>query len=483
MAVAEHPAFFTVAPWGYRVLTPWLVHVLPVGNVARGFRYVTLGSLTLAGGLLFLFLRRLGHHPRAALAGVVVFGLSAPVGEAIRNPFLAEPLGIVLVLAFLLALETGAGLAVLVLLAVLAALCKEGLLAILLPLVFFGLRDREGTRRALQAFALVSVPALALAVALPVWWTPHLRASMPGLDPVPSALAAAGAWREWWWPLLLAGLTPVAALGALRRPARPILRRYGYLLVVTFGAGFAAATYTGEGPPGHFFAADVPRLLIYALPVLIALAGVALDRVWPHLQAPTADAALPRPWHVAAALLAGAIAAAPFVAVDRYRRVDLRGARDGPYVLGLCRESVRTAGRLYRGQAVSFDAATQRFAWGDSDPGELDRMRWFLRGGWGGVAHYGTGDIVMHEASASLLIPILRPRDVDLELVTEVPASVRLAIAVNGHPVGETAPGGGSTVVRVPAAFLFRGDNALTLLSPEGATGSRLRRFGLTPRP
>jgi hypothetical protein len=480
LAMAEHPSFFTVAPWGYRVLTPWLVHSLPVANVARGFRYVTLASLTLAGGLLFLFLRRLGHDPRAALVGVVAFALSPPVGEAIRNPFLAEPLGIVLVLAFLLALEAGAGLAVYGLLAVLAALCKEGLLALLLPLVFFGLRDREGTRRALLAFAAVSIPAVAVAVALPAWWTPQLSAALPAIDPLPSALAAAGAWREWWGPLLLAGLTPLAALGALRRQARPILRRYGYLLVVTFAAGFAAATYTGESRPGHFFTADVPRLLLYAVPVVIALASIALDRVWPHLQAPAAVAPLPRSWRVAAAILALAAAGAPFLVVDRYRRVDLRGARDGPYVLGLCRESLRTAFRLDRGQAVSFDAATQRFAWGDSDPGDLDRMRWFLRDGWGGLAHYGTGEIVMHEATASLIIPSLRPRDLDLELVTEAPADGRVGIAVNGRAVGETGPGGGPIVVRIPASLLFRGDNVVTLSSGGGA-GARLRRLALIP--
>jgi hypothetical protein len=483
LAMAEHPSFFTVAPWGYRVLTPWLVHLLPVGNVARGFRYVTLGGLTLAGGLLFLFLRRLGHHPGAALAGVAAFALSPPVGEAIRNRFLAEPLGIVLVVLFLLALETGTGLAVYCLLALLAALCKEGLLAVLLPLVFFGLRDREGTRRALAAFAVVSVPAVAVAVGLPAWWTPHLSAAVPALAPLPMAAAAAVAWREWAAPLLLAGLTPLAALGALRPQARPLLRRYGYLVMVTFAAALAAATYTGEGGPGHFFSADVPRLLLYALPVLIALASIALDRVWPHLRTPRAAPPLPRVWRAAAALLAVATAVAPFLLVDRYRRVDLRGARDGPYVLGLCRESLRTAFRLERGQAVSFDAATQRFAWGDSDPGEMDRMRWFLREGWGGLAHYGTGDIVMHEATASLLIPILRPRDLDLELVTEAPASVRLALAVNGRALGETAAGGGRTVMRVPAAVLFRGDNALAVSSTDASPGACLSRLALTPRP
>src|SRR5215468_8369366 len=59
IAMAEHPAVFSVAPWGYRVLTPALVHALPVRTVVRGFRYVTLGSFALAGALLFLYLRRL----------------------------------------------------------------------------------------------------------------------------------------------------------------------------------------------------------------------------------------------------------------------------------------------------------------------------------------------------------------------------------------------------------------------------------------
>jgi hypothetical protein len=483
MAMAEHPAFFTVSPWGYRLLTPSIVHVLPVPNEARGFRYVTLAGLTLAGALLFLFLCRLGHAPWAALIGVVAFTLSPPVGQAIRNRFLAEPLGIALVVGFLLALEAGAGLAVLCLLATLAALCKEGLLVILLPLVFFAYLEREGPWRAVRAMAIVSVPAVVVAVGLPAWWTPHLPASLPRLEPWRAAAAAARAWREWWASLLLAGLTPLAVLGALRTPARPVLRRYGYLLLVAFVAPFAAATYTGEGGPGHFFAADVPRLLLYALPVIVALALLALDRVWPHHRPPPPQVVLPSPVRAAAALAAAAAVALPFAAVDRYRRVDLRGARDGPYVLAVCRESLRTAGRLERGQAVAFDALTQRFAWGESDAGELGRMRWFLRGGWGALAHYGTGEIEMREGQAELLLPMFRPQDLDLELVTVAPAGTRLGIAVNGRPVGETASDRGRTVVRLPAALLFRGDNAVTLSASDGAPGARLRSFALTPRP
>lgn len=482
MAMADHPSVFTVAPWGYRVLTPWLVHALPVANAARGFRYVTLGALTLAGGLLFLFLRRLGNGPGAALAGVLAFSLSPPVGQALRNPFLAEPLGIALVLAFLLALAAEAGLAVLCALAVLAALCKEGLLAILLPLVFFVTLEREGVRRALRAAAVVSLPAVVVAVGLPAWWTPHLPASLPRFEPWRAAVAAAGAWREWWGSMLLAGLTPLAALGALRRKARPVLRRYGYLLAVTFAAPLAAATYTGEGGTGHFFAADVPRLLLYALPVLIALALVALDRVWPHLGAPPTAPPINAVLAAAAGIFAVTAALSAFLFVDRYRRIDLRGARDGPYVLGLVRESLRTAGRLERGQAVFFEPATQRFKWGESDPGDLSRLRWFLREGWGDLAHYGTGDMVMQQGQATLIVPCFRPRDVDLELLTESPAGERLTVSVNGRAVAETPPGAARTVVPVPAALLFRGDNVVTLASPTGAGGARLRGFGLVPR-
>jgi hypothetical protein len=481
MAMADHPAFFTVAPWGYRALTSWLVHALPVANEARGFRYVTLGSLTVAGGLLFLFLRRLGNGRWAALLGVAVFVLSPPVGQAVRNPFLAEPLGIALVLAFLLGLEARAGIAALCLLAVLAALCKEGLLAILLPVVFFVHLEREGPRRALLAAAIVCLPALVVAAGLPAWWTPHLAASLPRFAPWDMATAALDAWREWWLPMLLGGLTVVAALGTLRPRARPLLRRYGYLLGVTLVAPLAAATYTGEGGPGHFFAADVPRLLIYALPILIALALVALDRVWPHMEVAPETRPFPGPLRTAAAVLAGLAVVSSFLFVDRYRRLDLRGARDGPYVLGFVRETLRTAGRLDRGQAVFFAPETQRFAWGDSDPGDLSRMRWFLRNGWGDLAHYGTGDIVMQQGQAALILPCLRPRDVDLELLTESPEGATLAVAVNGRTIGQTSPGAGRLAVPVPAALLFRGDNVVTLTSSTGAGGARLRGFGVAP--
>ena len=125
VAMAEHPAFFTVAPWGYRALTPWVVSAFPVPKVVHGFRRVTLVSLVAAGFLLFVFLGRLGYPTWASLLGVAAFGLSPPIAELVGYVFLADPLTLALLLGFLVALESGAGLGVLCLVMALGAFSKE----------------------------------------------------------------------------------------------------------------------------------------------------------------------------------------------------------------------------------------------------------------------------------------------------------------------------------------------------------------------
>ena len=90
-------------------------------------------------------------------------------------------------------------------------------------------------------------------------------------------------------------------------------------------------------------------------------------------------------------------------------------------------------------------------------------------------------EIVMHESRAELIIPVARPRDLVVELASEGPAGSALAVTVNGRPVGTAGPG--TSVLDVPEAILFRGDNSLALIAPDGVTGMRLRRFGLRPRP
>lgn len=486
MAMAENPAFFTVAPWGYRLLPPTLVHLLWRHHLVRGFRRTALASLTVAALILFLFLRRLGHGELAALVGVLLFALSPPVREALRHPFLAEPVAIALFVAFLWLVEAGAGTGLLALVAALGILAKEiGFLA--LPLVFLTSRTRTGSARSVVRTGLVALPAVSLAILLRMLWGTGGGAAPGGPDlarlhqGVVSILASA---REWGGAVLLLGVTPLAVVGAVRASGRRYLARYGYLAVATLVLPFAAGLYSGAGVLGSFFAADVPRLLLYALPVLLPL---ALAAATPPLRPgePLPSWRPHRTVEAVAILTTVGLAAALGLGLDGYRRVALGGARDGPLVLGLCRESLRTARRLARGEAVSFDPEHQRFAWGESDPGALGRMRWFLRDGWGPLPHYGTDDIVMRGPRATLLLPSLEPEDLDLGLALDAPATARVRVFVNGHGIGTivASPRSPERWIRVPGSALVRGDNEVVLVRPGTGSGViRLTRLAYRPR-
>jgi hypothetical protein len=309
-------------------------------------------------------------------------------------------------------------------------------------------------------------------------WGPRvtLAEALPGPGLVGEALRRlAGSWTEWAPAVLLAGLLPLALLGALRAGARPLRLPAAYLALATLVPPFLN--------PVAFFPADIPRLLLYALPLAIPLALLALDRVWP-LHAPPGP---PSPWPRSVEALAGAAAAALLAAAllggDAYRRWDLRGPRDGPRLLAFCRETLRTARRLDRGQVVALEAEAHRFVWGLSDPGDLSRMRWFLGAGWGDHAHYGTGDMVMAGAEAALVLPLLTPRDLPLELDVVAAAPVDLELLVNGRPVarGRVGPGGSTVRATAPRAALFRGDNTLLLRAAGGGLVLGAYRLGGAP--
>jgi hypothetical protein len=229
--------------------------------------------------------------------------------------------------------------------------------------------------------------------------------------------------------------------------------------------------------PVTFFPSDVPRLLVYTLPVAIPL---AIGALWPPAsRAPRPDWPRRRGTGLAAGALAAALALAPLAIVDRYRRADLTGPRDGPYVLAVCRETLRTARRLSRGEEVALDPSERRYAWGQSHPSEMDRMRWFLRGGWGERAHYGTGEVTMHAGSAHVLLPALGPGDVAAAFHVQAPRPLVVDASINGRLLHSWAVGPDSTPepVAIPGAALFRGDNLLTLAARDGAPGGRLRRI------
>lgn len=491
VAMAEHPRFFTAAPWGYRVLGPALAAALPIDDVVKALTAVTFLSLVASGALLFLFLRRLGHRQAAALLAVAAFACTGPVRAAQEAPFLGDPLALALALAFLLAVEAQAPLAVLVMMAVLAALTKE-IFVLFIPLVYLARSPREGRARALAAALTVGLAAALTSILLRAWWTPHIDTTSPTLD---LDLARRGlerfrvAWGRTWPGALLGGILPVALLGALRPAARPYLRRYGHLAAALLLLPFVAWVNIPGPRAVPLFGGNVLRLLLYALPLLLPLALIALDRVWPNIADRPDPWRAPR-WVLPAATVAAIVLVLTPLTLDRYRRLPLHHTRDGPLVLATCRQTLSTAARVERGEVVTFEPARHEFVWHVSDIHGLNRMRWYLKDGWGPGPHYSTGDAVMRERRADILLPCLRPRALEVVLSADAAGGELVDVLVNEHPVGqawlrdETT----QTVVRVPAAVLFRGDNVLSLLAPhEGAVRlravaiARLDRYRASP--
>jgi hypothetical protein len=480
VVMAERPAVFTVAPWGHRILVPAVVHAMGLPTVVRGFRLLSFASIVAAGGLLFLFLRRRGATDGAALLGVVLFGLTPPMARVVETPFFLEPAGILLVLSLLLAIEWGAGWATLALLAALLTLAKDGVIALTLVPAVLVARWPAGRRDALLPALALALPGALLTPALRWWWTPQIPviAARWNLDLVRAALATL---REVWpttaLSALVGGLVPLALLGALRPQGRAYLKRYGVSLALLGAMAFLAWLKVPSREPVPLFGDNFERLLIYAVPLLLPLALAALDRLWPSLGPPPAPHASRSQILPAAAALA--VVVLPFVLVDRYRRVDLQGSRDGPLVLAVCRETWRMAARLVGGDEVVFDPQSPRFTWSDSEPGSVSRLRWFLREGWGDRAHYGTGEVVMHAPAATVLLPVLVPSDLEVRLRMMSPLPVTLALSVNGHAVGSWRASSeeAQQAFRIPARYLVRGDNLVTVSSPDGRLGARLREI------
>jgi hypothetical protein len=483
VAMAERPAVFTVAPWGYRVLTPLAARALSPRDVIKGFRWLTLAGLALSGAALFAFLRRLGHEPAPAFAGVAFLCLCGAAGEVIAYPFLVEPLALLLQVAFLLAVECGSGAGVLALVSALAASNKE-LQLLLLPVVFTARVSRDGVRAALFKTAASAAGALATVVLLRWWWAPV--ASLPRLP-------AAEAWRpilgalwalrgEVLAGLLLSGLLPLALAGALLPRARMYLRRYGLVAAVMLAFPFAAFLNVGEARPPVLFGKNTDRLLLFAVPVLLPFALHAVEAV---LRRPKIDP-LPEPpvspwWSRAGWAATVLFLLALGLGLDRYRREDLRGSRDGPLLLAFCRESLRVAGRLERGGDVAFEPGAMRYRWGVDHPSEMARMRWFLRDGWGRLPHYAEGDARTQAAEPTITLPCLRPRPLAVELVLDAERPSAVGVRMNETLLGSRLVGPGATTLAldVPAEALFRGDNRLTLVPADAVT---LRRVAWSAR-
>jgi hypothetical protein len=473
VAMAEQPTVFTVAPWGYRILTPWTVHAMGAHTVVQGYRIEMVAGLALAGVLLFLFLREVGHATVPSLAAVAAFSLSPPVAECVQSVFVAEPLSICLEIAFLLGVEAGASTPVLCLLLTLMAASKE-IWVLLLPLVYVAARGTRTTR--VRAVLAAGVPPLVVALALRFWWAPQISAPRPRLGPTEIAAALAAlrnAWPETWPGLVLYGITPLALAGLAHPAGRAFARRYGLLAAALTALALTAWLYVPARYVQPFYGANTTRLMIYTLPLLLPMALFAIDLVWPARawagegggdRAAISPSRARAAGSAAASVAVAVCVAVPFLALDRYRRVPLHDRRDGPLVLATCRESLRTARRLEAGRVVTFDLEVPEDAEA-GDPRFMTVVRWYLREGWQEGSDHAAGPARTSAPEASLLLPCLHPRAIAVTLVLDAAAGTAVDVLANGRSVGTWAP---ERAIVVPAAALFRGDNLLTLRAPAG---------------
>jgi hypothetical protein len=465
-AMAESPRFFTLAPWGYRIIEPWLVSLLPASSAAAGFYWLNL--LLLAGAMLATsrWLLRLGFSRAAAALASSAFALSPPVRILLDYQVLVDPLALLL-LILLLEEVLRPDLLVLTALLAVAGLTKEtGLLWItIIPLY---LVHRERWARGLLDSAAVAAPAVALALLLRVTWgspdpPPY---SFPVLDVTLGRVLTSG------WALvsaaMLSGLFFPAFVGMFREASIPLRAQAAILWIFTFGLILAN--------PYLYSVADLPRLSLLAWPALLplALSGLGFRRT----PAPPPPLSPGRErLRTAAAGLSLLLCLVGVAVTDPYQRAPFVRPHDPIVLTGRVRETLKTAAALEAGETFTFDARSGRFAAPIKETFNLTearRHRWFLLDGFGPGAVFGSGS-PSFEGEALLLLPVFVPRVVTMSMELEGPDEAEVTVRVAGRNIAAVHAGKRSTF-SIPANSLFRGDNILRLRGPRGVS-LRLLRF------
>ncbi|GEM_PF-1080001 len=477
VAMAEEPRVFTLSPWGYRILLPALIGAFaPPRLIVPAFEWAAQASLIVASGLLFVYLRLLGATLRSSLLAVLAMMATPSVSAVFENPFLVEPFALALLLLALIAIERDIPWAIALSL-LLLSLSKE-IWVVLLPIVFLKSLN-DGARGAGLRTAMVAAPAAWIWLAIRFLWAPQSAGVRPSTDYLATLSSIITSFKDFAPDFLMGGLVVAALLGLSRPGAREYLKEHALTLLPLLVLPLFAAAYTGEGAATSFFKADVPRLLIYALPFVAALA-VHLDPAHTKAVRPSLVRRWSRPAVVAGLIILGLSPRA----LDRYSRIDLSTTRDGPYVLGFVRETLKTARKLERGETLVFDPKNRTFAWGVSPPNELGKLRFFLRDGFGPRAHYGIHDVRIREARASIILPVRRPQRLRVTATMDARASAWVTFLAGGRKVGEALIGPQAVAVTLDIAAdrLFRGDNPIELQCEEAATvAPRLLRLEIAP--
>lgn len=265
--MAEDPAYLPRVPYAFRVLTPLLVHLLPMETLA-GFTLVTLAGVWLSALFLHAFLRTLGLGLPASVAGVFLFLGSGLTTRALTTPLYVDALTYLTELAgfyFLLARREALFAATLLL----GTLNRET--ALFLAPVYLLQRRAEGRlrKRDLPKVALVlGLPVLALlaVAALKLLAGGALQQGLGMLEtkprtfeqtiPTPQELADIYS---------VFGVAWLLAVGNLRQ-APPLIRRG-----LVFGLLVVLQLIVSRG--------DESRNLSHLLPLVLPLAALEFQRL------------------------------------------------------------------------------------------------------------------------------------------------------------------------------------------------------------
>jgi hypothetical protein len=91
--------------------------------------------------------------------------------------------------------------------------------------------------------------------------------------------------------------------------------------------------------------------------------------------------------------------------------------------------------------------------------------RWVLLTGWESQPTRGRSEVWMVEPTASLVVPVLVPRELRVSLTLSATGDVTLQAALGKYPLGAVRVGmtPAVTTFLVPASALVRGENVLAL--------------------
>ena len=464
-AMAESPRVFTLAPWGYRILEPWMVHLLPVSSPAVGYFWLNLGLLAGAIFAIGSWLRRLGFSSAAAALASAAFAVSPPMRVMLDYQVLVDPLAVFLIV---LVLDEFVEPDVLVLMALTsaAALTKE-ICLLLLALVPFALVRRRGLARGLFDSMVASAPALVLSVLVRVTWgRPAPPPSSFSILELTLGRMIASSW-DMATAAALSGLMLPAVLGLVRERSVTLRVQGALMWIFTFGLILAN--------PYHYSVSDLPRLSIFAWPALLplALAGLGFKRM-PPPSTPGPRSSFRTPLAILTLVTCLVLVAL----TDPYRRAPFPESPDPVALVGRIRETLKTARALAAGDAFVFDARSGRFAIPVAERFNLTegrRQRWFLYDGFGKGAAFGSG-APEFRGEARLLLPILTPRPIRMSIEFDGPKGAQVTVSAAGRDIASIATGTRGATFQVPARALVRGDNILHLRGPVEVT-IRLIRF------